>query len=119
MVDSGSGTGSPPAATIAIEVVEGDALEFGADVLALKYAQEHYGVDYHVAERLGPRYPGLTAALPKVNGYRFLQSSPLIGAATVLFVGVKPLREFGYADIREFGRKVLESVSIPRQSRGL
>jgi hypothetical protein len=29
----------------------------------------------------------------------------------VLFVGVKPLRQFGYSDIREFGRKVLESLA--------
>ena len=42
--------GSRVAGTIVIEVVEGDALEFGADVLAVKYAQQHYGVDRAVAD---------------------------------------------------------------------
>ena len=37
---------------IIIEVVEGDALAIDADVLALKYAQQYYGVDELVAARL-------------------------------------------------------------------
>ena len=37
---------------IIIEVVEGDALAIDADVLALKYAQQHHGVDELVATRL-------------------------------------------------------------------
>jgi hypothetical protein len=97
--------------TIAIAVVQGDALTFNADVLALKYAQQHYGVDLAVADALGKEYPNLVDALPKVNGFRFLQSRGLVNAASVLFVGVKPLREFAYPDIRDFGRKVLESLA--------
>jgi hypothetical protein len=44
---------SSRAKTISIEVVEADALSFSADVLAIKYAREHYGVDRDVAEELG------------------------------------------------------------------
>lgn len=103
--------GASQAGSISVEVTEGDALAFTADVLAVKYAQQHYGVDRAVAERLGQQYLNLTEALPKVSGFRFLQSRQLIGASAVLFVGVKPLREFSYPDIREFGRKVLESLA--------
>lgn len=102
--------GALHAETIAIAVVEGDALTFNADVLALKFAQEHYGVDRAVADALGKEYPNPGDMLPKVSGYRFLRSRGVVSATSVLFVGVKPLREFAYPDIREFGRKVLESL---------
>lgn len=111
MIDSGSEMGNHHGGAISIDVVEADALDFSADVLAIKYAQQHYGVDRAVAERLGQEYLNLTEALPKVRGFRYLQSRQLIAASNVLFVGVKPLREFGYSDIREFGRKVLESLA--------
>ena len=37
---------------VTIKIIEGDALSINADVLALKYAQQYYGVDELVAERL-------------------------------------------------------------------
>ena len=75
------------AGAIIVEVVEGDALVFRADVLAIKYAQQHYGVDRAVAERLGEQYLNLAEALPKINGFRFLRSRGLVSASAVLFVG--------------------------------
>lgn len=92
---------------ISFEIVEADALAFAADVLAVKYAQQHYGVDRAVAESLREQ----PSIWPKVNGFTFLQTRGSLAATAVLFVGVKPLREFGYPDIREFGRKVLESLA--------
>jgi len=94
---------------ISITVQAGDVLTFDADVLALKYAQELYGADMAVYERLAasehePR-------LPKVAGFTFHDSKGAIVPRHVLFVGVKPLREFGYAEIREFGRKALASLA--------
>jgi hypothetical protein len=97
--------------TISVAVVEDDALAFHADVLALKYAQEHYGLDLAVARVLRDRFSSLSDFLPKINGFRFLQTGGSISATAVLFVGVKPLREFGYLDIRDFGRKVLASLA--------
>jgi hypothetical protein len=69
------------------------------------------GVDRAVADALRERYPKLNEALPKVNGFRFLPSQGLVCAASVLFVGVKQLREFGYSNIRDFGRKTLTSLA--------
>jgi hypothetical protein len=101
----------PRLRSISFEVVESDALTFQADVLAVKYAQQHYGVDKAVANALIREYPNLSDTLPKIDGFRFLAARDRVGARAVLFVGVKPLREFGYSDIRDFGRRVLVSLA--------
>ncbi|HKH45580.1 MAG TPA: hypothetical protein VKM72_13025 [Thermoanaerobaculia bacterium] len=95
---------------ILFEVHEGDALEFPADVLALKYAQALYGVDLAVYERLSVRGQE-PPALPENNGFALILTQGLIVPDRVLFVGVMPLRQFGYRQIREFGRKVLVSLA--------
>jgi len=79
------------------------------DVLALKYAQTLYGVDGAVFHRLEEH--GLRARLPKLAGFTFQDTRGCMGAKSVLFVGVKALREFGYPEIREFARKVLISLA--------
>src|ERR1035437_1197164 len=101
----------PRPTNVSIEVRQADALTFEADLLAVKYAQALYGVDRAVVEALHRYHPDLNDLLPKVNGFRLLESRGSIAARMVLFVGVKALREFGYADIREFGRKVLVSLA--------
>ena len=92
-----------------ISVKVGDALRFEADVLALKYAQTLYGVDGAVFDRLEEH--GLKTRLPKLAGFTFQDTQGCIGAKSVLFVGVKTLREFGYPEIREFARQVLASLA--------
>ncbi|MGB6699767.1 MAG: hypothetical protein WBE80_13945 [Methylocella sp.] len=95
--------------SLLISVANGDALQFKADVLALKYAETLYGVDFAVFERLNEH--GLQSRLPKLAGFTLRDTEGCIGAKYVLFVGVKPLREFGYSEIREFARKVLASLA--------
>ena len=96
---------------IAIEVVEGDALEIDADVLALKYAQQYYGVDKLVAERLV--HAGIEEARmkPSIGGFRLVPTNSAISAENALFIGVVNLYEFGYREIREFARHVLSSLA--------
>ncbi len=97
---------------IILKVQSGDALKFKADVLALKYAQDLYGIDAEVAFRLFTEEDDdFDSLLPKVSGFRLLSTKSVIAAKAVLFVGVKPLHEFGYQEIREFGRKVLTSLA--------
>ena len=95
---------------VRIEIQEGDVLRFPADVLALKYAQALYGADSAVYERLSEigREP---SSLPRVNGFKLVDTKGAIAADIVLFVGVVPLYQFGYQEIREFGRKVLVSLA--------
>jgi len=39
------------------------------------------------------------------DGYRAFPAAPGIKAGSVIFLGVAPLRKFGYSDIRLFGRR--------------
>jgi hypothetical protein len=93
---------------IEIEVVEGDVLRFSSDVLAVKYAQQLYGVDLAVYSQLSGQSK---VRLPKMDGFTLHKTEHYLGASAVLFVGVAPLRQFDYHKIREFGRKVLASLA--------
>ena len=97
---------------VRIEVVEADALWFTADVLAVKYAQQQFGVDHAVVDALAPQYGNLIEMLPKPDQAVVFQTRGTMSAAAVLFVGVKPLSEFGYAEIREFAQRAV--ASLPR-----
>jgi hypothetical protein len=96
-------------ARIAIEVTRADALTLGSDVLALKYAQDLYGVDDLVAERLAEA--GRQVRFPEPWDFRLEKGVPGIAATRLLFVGVPRLREFGYREIRMFARKVLSALA--------
>lgn len=94
-----------------ITVEVGDATLCPADVLVLKYAQDHYGLDAVVADRLSQAGAPFTHLRPKVGGFRLLSSEGSIAASKVLFIGVDPLRQFGYQKIRQFARKALTALA--------
>ncbi|MDQ3818644.1 MAG: hypothetical protein M3362_13335 [Acidobacteriota bacterium] len=96
---------------IILSIEAGDALKFQADVLALKYAQAFYGVDEAVAQRLSIEDDDLALSLPRVYSFCLFPSKKAISAKAVLFVSVPSLDQFGYQEIREFGRKVLISLA--------
>jgi len=100
--------------TIVISIEEGDALTFRADVLALKYAQALYGVDEAVVDCLSQAGQDIITLLPNVGEFRFIDPHNQIASQAVLFIGVKRLHQFGYQEIREFGRKVL--VCLAREA---
>lgn len=92
-----------------ISISVGDALNFTADILALKYAQRLHGLDRAVCLQL--EGSGISFLLPKLSGYTLVETLGAIEASMVLFVGVKPLREFQYAEIRQFAQKALSSLA--------
>ena len=96
---------------ISIGVEANDALTFDADVLALKYAQSLHGVDKDVVEQLLIGDLDVTALLPEISEISLIDTKAHLAPKAILFVGVKTLREFGYSEIREFGRKVLSSLA--------
>ncbi len=95
--------------SIRVSVVVEDALRIETDVLALKYAQNLFGVDREVVKVLAVN--GLSVPLPSVGEVHHQVTYDFFGAQSVLFVGVKTLREFGYPEIRNFARKVLSSLA--------
>lgn len=90
---------------ISISIVAGDVTTFEADVLILKYAQELYGADKAVYERISGAHASIS--LPQELDFTFIKTFDWIAATNVLFVGVKALRQFGYAEIRNFARSAL------------
>lgn len=96
---------------VSIEIVEGDALRFHADVLALKYAQANYGVDSIATAILRGQGKAPSDLRAKPGGFRLVANAGQIVAPKVLFVGVVHLIDFGYKEIRQFARRVLSSLA--------
>lgn len=85
----------------------GDATTIEADVLALKYARDFYGVDAKVAQRL----PRSVSICPPEGDFSLVLGQGAVTAKCVLFVGVPVLYDFGYREIREFAARVLSSLA--------
>lgn len=96
---------------VRITIASVDALSVDADVLVLKFAQAPYGVDRAVLESFSSHGNDLSARLPKPSGFLLIPTQEPLSAGSVLFVGVPPLRQFGYREIREFARKALTSLA--------
>ena len=96
---------------IEIVVENGDAFAVQADVLALKYANKLYGVDRAAVHALMTVGIEPMEHMPKSSGFYITPTIGAIAANKILFVGVGPLRQFGYKEIRAFGRKVLEALA--------
>ncbi len=90
-----------------IRIVERDGLSFVTDVFVLKHAQALYGLDAQVVESANID-PSL---LPRPDEVRVIRRPKAVGAKALLFVGVPPIREFSYPNIRHFGYRALASVA--------
>jgi hypothetical protein len=102
-----------PELSIRVSIKSADALRFRADVLILKHAQSLYGVDSAAYERLVDS--GTKPKLPKVGAHQVVPSSNALGVDRVLFVGVAPLSDFSYGEIREFGRRAISILATYKQ----
>lgn len=99
------------ARTIEFSIEEGNIISFDADVVALKYAQNFYGVDSLVATALnevGIPYKDIS---PSIGASVYIKTKEVIKSPYVLFVGVPPLYVLGYQDIRMLAENVLETLS--------
>jgi hypothetical protein len=96
-----------------ITIWTADVREVECDVLILKYAQAFYGADGVVAMALGedPRDDLHTRIKPQPHEHIFIESQGQIAAKQVLFVGVVPLDEFEYSEIRAFTNESLKLIS--------
>lgn len=91
-----------------IEIVEGDVLDYEADVLALKYAQHYYGSDQAVAARLVKKGVAVENDLkPPPGKWVWVDPGRVLPNQRVLFIGVPPLIHFGYGDIADWARQVI------------
>jgi hypothetical protein len=89
-----------------VEVVEGDALQFPADVLAVKHAPFSGGLGSQVRKYLGED----AALLPDVNEYRIFSGREVAQTEYVLIVGSPPVFQLRYPQLRELSRRFLEAL---------
>jgi hypothetical protein len=96
---------------ITIDVREGDITTISADVIALKFARHFYGADKKVALALS--YGGINPHdfSPNVNEYSLINTQGQIRSPLALFVGVPSLPSFGYMEIRDFSKRVIEILA--------
>ena len=99
---------------IAIEAIHGDVFECRADVLALKFAQNLYGVDLQVVSKLARRGTELENRLPSIGKTLLVPSENVVPTNELLFVGVEPLGRFDYEAIRLFAKRVLSTLQDER-----
>lgn len=92
-------------------IEHGDITSFDADVVALKHAQEFYGVDRAIALAIYQKRELHESMRPQIGKYCYVESFGRIKARHVLFIGVPPLYEFGYQGIREFSTMVLKTLA--------
>lgn len=96
---------------LVVEVVQGDVLEFAADVLALKYAQHYYGSDQAISEVLVKSGVAAAKLKPAVGEYVWVDSPEALRSRRVLFIGVPPLLEFGYVEIENWASRAITLIA--------
>ena len=91
--------------SILVKVENADALRVKADVLILKHAQALYGLDKAAYDSF--TIAGSSIRLPACGTHQFEPAYHILGVDRVLFIGVEPLSDFGYGEIRDFGRRAM------------
>lgn len=93
-----------------IEVEVGDISKFPCDVLVLKYAQAFHGADRIVANMLSQGTEAENTIHPNPGGQALIPSLGSVAAQYVVFLGVVPLAQFDYSEIRAFSARALAVV---------
>ena len=105
-----------PQRSVSVEVEQANAMTFVADVLVLKYAQSHYGLDKMVSYRLADAGVAESKSAPPVGKHSLIDTDQLFGVGSVLFVGVKGIYDFKYGEIRTFACNALEILSAEKSA---
>ncbi len=93
-------------------IEEADILQFGADVVALKYTRKHHGAARLIAETLTQNaVVPASKVRPAVGHSTLIDTKDLIAAKKALFVGLPSLSDLGYEGIREFAANVLNILA--------
>jgi hypothetical protein len=96
---------------ISLDVTVADIVEYPTDVLALKFAGGLYGADQAVAYALDTDANALGKKIPSTWQSVLLPPNEQVAAKQILFVNVGDLFRFDYEGIREFARRVLNTLA--------
>src|SRR3712207_6844946 len=94
-----------------IDVQTVDIREVRADVVVLKHAQSSFGADAVVVSALTRGSLRKSDVAPAPGSLALVPTNGAIAAPKVLFLGVVPLPQFEYAEIRAFASRAVEVVA--------
>jgi hypothetical protein len=89
-----------------VEAVEGDALAYEADVLAVKHSPASGGLGAQIRRYLGED----ADLLPGPEEYRIWSGRGIAAVDTILMVGTAPVFNLRYPQLRDLGRRFLEAL---------
>lgn len=89
-----------------VQAVQGDALDFPADVLAIKHSPFSGGLGAQVRKYLGTD----ASILPEADEFRLLPGRNVSQAEYILIVGAPPVFELRYPQLRALSRRFLEAL---------
>lgn len=92
---------------IKISVSNKNVVDQPCDLLILKHAQKFFGADLTISQFLSDSGIPLEDMQVKNGEFRLIPSHNVIAARQTLFVGVGPLGEFGYEQVRNFSELAL------------
>jgi len=95
---------------IKISLLNEDVFKVKADALILKFAQASHGLDREIVTKFLLQGISIDTRLPKIWDYFLTKSFGITNTTYILFVGVPPLQDFGYREIREFGQRSLKAL---------
>jgi hypothetical protein len=88
-----------------------DVINVESDIVVMKNAEGADGAGKAVADAIGLSPYDVSSELPDVGGWEVFDTRGQIAARQALFLGVKPIPDFQYQDIRRFARQSLEIAS--------
>jgi hypothetical protein len=89
-----------------VEAVQGDALDYEADVLAVKHAPFSGGLGAQVRKYLGED----AGILPEADEFRIFSGRGVARTEYVLIVGAPPVFDLNYPELRALSRRFLEAL---------
>ena len=99
----------PEQRVVNISIADGDILKHDASVAIFKYAQGLHGADRVAFNTL--TNGGVRVVLPVQGAYTTMETRGVISPPKVVFIGVEPLQNFNYPEIRTFARFALRAVA--------
>lgn len=97
---------------IKVSVYHGEAFNVKADVLILKYCATSYGLEKIVEREFIRSGISISDKLPsKVGDYFYTPNKGFTQTNNIIFIGIEPLEDFGYKEIRDYGRNAFAALA--------
>ena len=94
---------------ILITVKQGDAFNFEADSLVLKYARVPFGLDRDIIREFETLGFSISNKLPEIWDCLFTDSKKITKTKNILFIGTPRLTEFEYKEINLYVNNTVNS----------